>query len=321
MNIKPDITVILPIYNEPIDWIIQCLESILDQTFSNFEVIAILDKPDNKEVAFLLDDYSQKDNRIRVIFNENNLGLPNTLNRGINYSIGKYIARMDADDICNKNRFEKQYDFLTKNPDIDLVGCNACAINETGNKVKKDRRPRHHKNIIKYLKWGSPVVHSTWMGKSCVFKKIAYKNLLSVEDYDFLCRAVLKGYKLANLTKYLLKFRIRDDGISKKNSFRQLITTINISYAFRKAIKKKNDHYNDNQFKYKEVSEQEIERYTIAEEKILNAIYLFRNKNYVKSLLQTIIALEKSRYIFYKIFRRIILNIIIIMDYKLDWKK
>ena len=118
------ISVIMSIYSEKEEWIKESIDSILSQTFRDFEFIIINDNPKRKENENLLLEYSQKDNRIIVITNKENIGLTKSLNKGLSIAKGKYIARMDADDISFPTRFQKQIDFLDKNTEYVLCGAN-----------------------------------------------------------------------------------------------------------------------------------------------------------------------------------------------------
>ena len=117
-----DISVIMGVYNEKIEWVEKAILSIINQTYTNFEFIVILDNPQNEELKNLISEFSLKDKRIKLYVNEENIGLINTLNKGLKLAKGKYIARMDADDISCGDRFEKQINFLEQNNNIVLVG-------------------------------------------------------------------------------------------------------------------------------------------------------------------------------------------------------
>ena len=109
------LSIIMPVYNEKVEWIKESIESIIYQTFTEFEFIIILDNPENKEAEKLLENYSKKDKRIRILKNKKNIGLVKTLNIGLDVANGEFIARMDADDIALPERFEKQMNFLIRN--------------------------------------------------------------------------------------------------------------------------------------------------------------------------------------------------------------
>ena len=125
----------------------------------------------------LLTEYSQKDKRIISVINEQNKGLPDTLNRGIDIATGSFIARMDGDDISAHDRLEKQLNYLYLHPEIDLLGTDAFVINEEGELIGE-----YHKLSTDFLKNDVALYHnqfnsSTWFGKCELFKKCRYRNL------------------------------------------------------------------------------------------------------------------------------------------------
>ncbi len=99
-------------YNETVEELKKAIDSILTQTFKNFEFIIILDNPQNYEHKKVINEYLSKDKRIIFLINESNIGLAASLNEGIENAKGDYIARMDADDISMPNRLEKEYNYL-----------------------------------------------------------------------------------------------------------------------------------------------------------------------------------------------------------------
>ena len=142
----PCISVIMSIYKEPTEWIRQSIDSILGQSFRDFEFIIVNDNPSREENNLLLDEYMRKDSRIIVITNETNLGLTKSLNRALMKARGEFIARMDADDISSLNRFEKQVAFLKDHPSLIAVGCWVIPIDESGKQfeqiVRYETNPR-----------------------------------------------------------------------------------------------------------------------------------------------------------------------------------
>lgn len=121
MKNQTDISVIMSVYNTKEPWLREAIESILNQTFRNFEFIIILDCPTDGSAA-VVTQYAQKDPRVRIIENEQNIGLTCSLNKGLAAAKGRYIARMDADDIALPDRFEKQVAFMDSNPDVVVAG-------------------------------------------------------------------------------------------------------------------------------------------------------------------------------------------------------
>ncbi len=116
-----DISVLMSVYNTKEPWLREAIESILNQSYSNFEFIIVLDCPTDGSDA-VVREYAQKDARIKVIQNETNIGLTCSLNKGLAVAQGRYIARMDADDIALPQRFEKQLAFMDAHPDVAAVG-------------------------------------------------------------------------------------------------------------------------------------------------------------------------------------------------------
>lgn len=221
------VSILLPLYNEELLIANRAINSICNQTYSNLEVILLLDNPNNIHLRDLMLEFAQKDYRMRCIFNETNLGLPKTLNRGIDVAQGEYIARMDADDVSYPERIEKQLNYMLLHPDIDLLGSNAIIIDEEGQEIGRYSKLTHDTTIKFFLKHcNSAMIHPTWFGKAEVFKKCRYRNFLSGQDYDFLLRAYASGFRFHNLKDPLLKYRIPQkslQSISLRKAYEQYI--------------------------------------------------------------------------------------------------
>lgn len=227
------VTVILPVYNEKKEYLEAAIESMLSQTFSNFYLFITLDNPNNNELKSLIEKYQESDDRIVFFINERNMGLPKTLNKMISEVETEYIARMDADDIADKDRLKIQYEYMINNPTVDLCGTNIIYINDKGNELfSKAILPEKNKWIIKCLKYQDVLVHPSFFCKSVVMKKMLYRNLKYAQDYDFVCRLAEEGYQLANINEYLLYYRIG------KNSERKVMEQWIIGKEIRKYYKK-----------------------------------------------------------------------------------
>lgn len=129
MEKKIEVTVLMSMYNTPLEQLKSSIESILKQTYKCFEFL-IIDDGASKECVDLVKSYD--DNRINLIHNETNLGLEKSLNKGLKLAKGKYIIRMDTDDIAYPNRIEKQIDFIKKHREYSIVGSKAEYFNENG---------------------------------------------------------------------------------------------------------------------------------------------------------------------------------------------
>lgn len=241
-KIKPVVSVLLPLYNEPIIWAQKAIDSILRQTYHNLEVILLLDNPDNEELKRLIKQYEKQDKRIRTFVNEKNMGLPETLNRGIELSTGDFIARMDGDDICVPVRIELQLRYLLEHPEIDLVGANAYIIDEVEKVIGEYRKLStdfSQKVMLKYA--GINMIHPTWLGKSEIFRACMYRNFMYCEDYDFMVRACAAGYNFHNINEKLLYYRVVNQAysISRKHAYEQYINTCKVRAQFEQFRKRK----------------------------------------------------------------------------------
>lgn len=218
------ISVIMSTYNEPIDMINDSINSILNQSYNNIEFIIVNDNPSRKELKdFLLE--IRKNYSIIYLENNNNIGLVKSLNKALSVANGKYIARMDADDISDKYRLEKQLDFLKKK-DLDIVGSCVVLIDEVGKEIGYISVPTSFDRIKRFYKIGSCVLHPTWLVKKKVFDSLdGYRNILACEDYDFVLRALDKGFKVGNIEENLLFYRVRKNGVSVSLESKQKLIT------------------------------------------------------------------------------------------------
>lgn len=139
-----DVSVLMPVYNAE-KYLPQAIESILNQSFSDFEFVIVNDGSTDRSEEIIL---SYKDARIKLI-NQKNGGVSNALNTGLKNASGKYVARMDADDIAYPDRLWKQYAFLQNNPEYILVGSNADYIEENGDFIFKYEAKYYHDEAIK----------------------------------------------------------------------------------------------------------------------------------------------------------------------------
>ncbi len=215
-NLIPKVTVLLPVYNGA-EFLKEAIQSILNQTFKDFEFLIIDDASTDESSKIIL---SFQDNRIIFIQNDENLGLIATLNKGIFSSRGKYIARMDQDDIAYNTRIENQINFLEKNEDYGIVGTNFKIINS--NVIKK--YPLEHEGIKFSMLFYSPFLHPSVL----IRKSIIIENNLKfddefqyAEDYQFWTQLVFLC-KLKNIDQVLMEYRIHDNQISSKYTQKQI---------------------------------------------------------------------------------------------------
>ncbi|MCW3076085.1 MAG: glycosyltransferase [Bacteroidetes bacterium] len=211
-NNSPFISVLLPVYNAG-KFLHESIESILNQTFSDFELIIINDgsKDNSKEII-----KSFNDSRI-IFIDQENIGLAASLNKGLGLAKGRFIARQDNDDISLPQRFEKQLIYFEQNPEVDLLGTAAEITDEQGRPTRRFHRHSSDPLTLKFaLLFNNPFVHSSVMFRKTVIEKTGpYSTDTAVfEDYDLWSR-IARVANVSNLDEYLVKYREVLTGMSK----------------------------------------------------------------------------------------------------------
>ncbi len=237
---KPAISVIMSVYNGE-TYLEEAIESIRNQTFTNWELIVINDCSKDS-TAKILADFSLKDERIKVHTNEVNLKLPTSLNKAISLSSGKYIARMDADDICLPERFEKQYKFMEDNPDVSLSSCRFMTV-KNGVYMSGGAGGRCDSEALKaMLLVSNPILHPGVIAKSEVMKKFTYDvTLTCTEDLELWTRMAMENQKIQILPECLLIYRLHDKQITSTTLERQHTEVLRIQGKYYGALLQKMD--------------------------------------------------------------------------------
>ena len=215
---KPKISVVVSIYNGS-HFLEESFCSILNQTFPDFEIIAIDDCSTDNSLE-ILNRFKSEDNRIRIHQNQENLGLTKSLNLGLELSQGQYIARMDADDICLPKRFEKQFQTMQGNPDLGVCGS---WINTFGSEIKQISYPSNHEDMLIELLTRSPFAHPSVMMRKSVLSslKLRYnEDFKTAQDSELWVR-LSRITKLVNIPEVLLNYRIHDKSISLSKKLEQ----------------------------------------------------------------------------------------------------
>lgn len=225
MIAKPKISVIMSVYNGK-PYLKEAVESILNQTYKNFEFIIVDDTSTDDSWYFLK---TLKDTRIRIIRNKSNIGLANCLNIALKTAQGEYVARMDADDISYPERFTQQLKFLEKNKNISICGTWVDLVNDKGEIIGKKKYPTKNSDLEKALRWYQPLVHPTMMARASFFRQLnGYRpNYDFAEDYDLLSRALGK-YKMANVPYTLLGWRLASGRRSRREMTKIDITDLKV---------------------------------------------------------------------------------------------
>jgi len=228
---KPDISVIMSVYNGETH-LKEAIESVRNQTFKNWELIVINDCSTDS-TAEILADFSLKDERIKVHTNEVNLKLPTSLNKAISLSCGKYIARMDADDICLPDRFEKQYKFMEENTDVALSSCRFMTL-KNGVYMSGGAGGRcDNKALRAMLLVANPILHPGVIAKAEIMKEFNYDTTLTcTEDLELWTRMVMGNQKIEILPECLLIYRLHHKQITRTTLERQHTEVLNIQQKY-----------------------------------------------------------------------------------------
>lgn len=237
MEISPLVSVVMSTYNESSKDLELSIQSILQQSYKNIEFIIVLDNPQNEVIRNVLNRYKVLDKRVVVLENKKNMGLVKSLNKALKVVNGKYIARMDADDISDKDRISKQVDILESDDEISLVGTDILLIDEKNREINSDNLLiSDSEQLKKCIGLCNCIAHPTWMFRKSILKDLnGYNEIPYAEDYDFLIRMSIRGHKFYNIDEKLLKYRIRQNSITQSNEYKQLIMTTRIRKAYKKS--------------------------------------------------------------------------------------
>ena len=230
MKAIPKVTVLLCIYNgEP--YLRSSLESILGQTYEDFELLIINDGSTDGTVDVIK---TFKDYRIRLIHNEKNQGLISCLNQGIGVARGVFLARQDSDDLAIDSRLEKQVKYLESHSNAVLVGTWLSLIDEHGIELEQWKYPEDPLLVRWAMLFDSPVGHSSVMFRTEVARKLGgySRNHIYAEDYDFWSRMSKSG-EVVNIPQILQRYRIHSESVSaqKREAQEKMRLTISLCWV------------------------------------------------------------------------------------------
>lgn len=225
-----EISVVMSVYNTRPDYLSEAIESILQQSYDDFEFIIIDDGTTDKKTLETLEKYKEKDSRINIIVNKTNIGLTKSLNIGLKKACGKYIARIDSDDIAYRHRLEKQYHYMEQHQEVDILGTLIKKFGKAQNAEQSyhiDYTQNDYESfIIKMLFYNVGPIHPTVMMRKSflVENRISYnENVRKAQDYALWMDCILAGGKILNLPEVLLKYRIHDNQITVMENSEQTI--------------------------------------------------------------------------------------------------
>ncbi len=210
---KPVVSVVMPVLNPHPVYFRQAIESILNQTLQDWELV-IVEDPSPRSAAEILKDYP--DPRIRHFVNPQRTSLVQQLNRALREARAEKVARHDHDDISEPERLEKQVKFMESHPEIAVVGTWLQLINEEGQPLGIRRYPCDHDDIVRTMPIYNPIGQPSVMFRKEVALRhggYQYDKFPAVEDYDLWCRMAKNGVKFANLPEPLVRYRIHRSGM------------------------------------------------------------------------------------------------------------
>lgn len=229
MSSRPIVSVVMPVYNCE-KYLREAIESVLSQTFKNFELIIVVGSSTDS-TDLILESYLEKDNRIKV-FHQEAEGLVAALNMGCLLAKGQYIARMDADDRCLQQRLERQVRYMETHPEIGILGTWALYIDESGRQVDSARMLINPRLIEFHLYFANCIIHSSVIMRREILETLGFYNpeALHAEDYELWSRA-MGITKISVLPEILLESRIWSGSVSNLESEVQKQTVARIRRA------------------------------------------------------------------------------------------
>lgn len=249
---QPLVSVLMPVYNA-MPYLKEAIASVLAQTYKNFELV-IVDDGSTDGSWQLIKKYKNQDKRIKAFRNRNKLGVSTALNKGINKSCGRYIARMDADDVMVSQRLEKQVKFLQKHKNVVALGSWTKEINEQGKTIGKRILPIKHPQICEMMYYLMGLQHpSVIFNRKLIPADFEWykESVKKAVDLDLLFR-LLKYGKFGNLPEYLMFYRIHKNNMSLKKAKKIFFQAQKIrkkavrNYGYQPTLKAKIWHFIEN---------------------------------------------------------------------------
>lgn len=286
------ISVLMPVFNvEP--FVAQAVESILNQSYKNFEFI-IVDDCSSDATLSICRHYAENDSRIKLFRNESNLGIAKTLNFALSNAGGKYVVRMDGDDVSVPDRLERMKQYLDEHKEISLVGTSTITIDSDGNEVGRTPFPSDWDLILKNSCLRTPVAH-IWMTYKSVYDALGgYRLVAPTEDYDFVLRCITSGYKVSNISDfYAYKVRVNRAGNSTNTyGIKKLKSHSYTVKNYKERLKKGSDNFSVEAYqKYLQASKLQERLYSFSNKALYKAISCRSKKNYAGTIFFTLISL------------------------------
>ncbi len=232
-------SVLMCVYNTPIEYLKEAVQSILDQTYESIEFVIVDDASSEKDVVDYLNELAHEVSNVILVRNSSNIGLTKSLNLGLNSCHGKYIARMDSDDISLPNRLQRQMEHLKQNLHVALVGSNIITfgngIEEKDGSFNISRCDDPEVYRIRSLFQHSGPPHPTFMFKAGFLQKNSIKyreDILKAQDYGIIVDILKSSGDIYKIKEPLLKYRIHKGQITAQSEIEQAAYQWRVSYDY-----------------------------------------------------------------------------------------
>lgn len=227
----PLVSIVVPVFDPHPVFFRQAIESVLAQTFADFELI-IVEDPSAASARPVLDALA--DSRIRYFANDTRTSLVRQHNRALAETRGRFICRFDADDICEPDRVQRELEFLQANPDVDVVGSNLTIIDERSRVVGRRGYPATHAAIVAAMRRFNPIANSSVMFRRQIYERFGgwRDAALPAQDYEWYSRLAAGGARFANLPEALVRYRLHAGSIKSSKLRGTLLTTLEVKEMY-----------------------------------------------------------------------------------------
>jgi glycosyltransferase involved in cell wall biosynthesis len=222
----------MPVYRPDPAYLAEALDSVLAQTFADWELVIVEDPSDRVGRSVI---ESRPDARIRYLLNDARAGLARQHNRAVAEARGDLIARFDADDLCEPERLARQVEYLDRNPDIDVVACQLRIIDESGRIVGARRYPLEHDAIIRAMRRYNPIAGSNVMFRRRIVEQVGgwrEGTDRPAQDYEWYSRVATRGFRFAILPELLIRYRLHGGQIKQTKLRGTLLTTLEVKRRY-----------------------------------------------------------------------------------------
>lgn len=230
METKALTSVITPVYDgDNPQYLKEAIESILSQTYNEIEFVIVMDGVKREHLRKIIYDYKKNHSNIVIGELPENRGIVHALNKAIELAKGKYLVRMDADDISHPRRIEKLVQYLEHHPEISFLGSYEYIIDNNGITVGDYKVPSSWDAMLRLMIWKVPVAHATVAFRSSFFAKVGpYRPIYHDEDTDLWFRAAISGIKGANIPEFLYSTRRCGEWVSRKGGLKNALANFEV---------------------------------------------------------------------------------------------